>query len=262
MHALRAASLVVTLLVLTTGCGSDQPEAADEPPTSGDSPPPRCGADAGGEETVLEVAGDVRLPAAVYAADQAAGGTALVLLHQTNGDGRCGWDAFAQAAAEQGVASIAFDMCGWAESECPEDWSARSSDQAAYAVYYARAELGAERVVLVGASMGGARTVFAMSDGVEADDWVALSPAPAWDGREIVSEATGIDGTGVGLVMHDPDDGDAEYAAARATAEQAGAEFVEGRGGHGYDMVTRIAGGLTPLGELVVERAVSGAGAR
>jgi hypothetical protein len=27
-------------------------------------------------------------------------------------------------------------------------------------------------------------------------------------------------------------------------------------------MVTRIAGGLTPLGELVVERAVSGAGAR
>ncbi len=59
--------------------------------------------------------------------------------------------------------------------------------------------------MLVGASMGGACTVSALADGVEADDWVAR------DRRH---------------------------------------------------MVTRIAGGLTPLGELVVERAVSGAGAR
>ena len=48
--------------------------------------------------------------------------------------------------------------------------------------------------------------------------------------------------------MHDPDDGDAEFAASRVTAERADAEFVRGRGGHGYDMVLRIDGGLTPPG--------------
>ena len=58
--------------------------------------------------------------------------------------------------------------------------------------------------------------------------------------------------------MHDPDDGDAEFAAARVTADRAGAEFVRGRGGHGYDMLTRIRGGLTPLGQRVVQRALSG----
>jgi hypothetical protein len=258
MYALRAAAVVTSLLLLMTGCGTDEPEAgntgSDGAPSA--TAPLRCAEGAGGDETVLEPESGVRLPAAVYGGEEAEGGTVMVLLHQTNGDGRCGWDAFAQAAVEHGVASIAFDMCGWAKAECPEEWSARSSDQAAYAADYARDELGADRVVLVGASMGGARTVFAMADGVEVDDWVALSPAPAWDGREIAVEAGSVGQPG--LVMHDPDDGDAEFTAARDAAERAGAEFVEGRGGHGYDMVTRIEGGLTPLGELVVERAVSG----
>jgi len=83
----------------------------------------------------------------------------------------------------------------------------------------------------------------------------ACHRAPAWDGRETTSEAPAI--AVPGLVVHDPD-GDAEYAAARAAAQAAGAEFVEGRGGHGYEIVTRIQGGLTPLGERVVERALSG----
>ena len=44
-------------------------------------------------------------------------------------------------------------------------------------------DLDVDRVVLVGASMGAARTVFAMADGVDADAWVYLSGPPAWDGR-------------------------------------------------------------------------------
>lgn len=259
MHAPRvlvAAAAVLTLL--GSGCGAGEPDAADDPGASQASAsdqepaPTRCGEGSGGEELVLEPEPGVRLPAAVYGD----GDTVLVLLHQTNLDGRCGWDTFAQAAAELGVGAIAFDMCGWAESECPEEWSERSSDQTAYAVDHARDELGADRVVLVGASMGGARTIFALADGVEVDDWISLSPAPAWDGRETTSEAPAI--AVPGLVVHDPGDGDAEYAAARAAAQAAGAEFVEGRGGHGYEMVTRIQGGLTPLGERVVERALSG----
>ena len=260
MHAPQAlVSLIAAALLLTGGCSDQDPEAVDSGATpesaTGESAaaPARCGEGSGGEEIVLEPEPGVRLPAAVYGEG---GGTVLVLLHQTNNDGRCGWDDFAQAATEQDVTSIAFDMCGWAKAECPEEWSERSGDQAAYVVDYARSELGAERVVLMGASMGGARTIFALADGVQVDDWVSLSPAPAWDGRETTREAPAI--TVPGLVVHDPGDGDAEYAAARAAAQAAGAEFVEGRGGHGYEMITRIQGGLTPLGEQVVERVLSG----
>ena len=259
MHAPRvlvAAAAVLTLL--GSGCGAGEPDAADDPGASQASAsdqepaPTRCGEGSGGEELVLEPEPGVRLPAAVYGA----GDTVLVLLHQTNLDGRCGWDAFAQAAAEHGVGAIAFDMCGWAESECPEEWSERSSDQAAYAVDYARDELGADRVVLVGASMGGARTIFALADGVEVDDWISLSPAPAWDGRETTARRRRSRCRGWWCTTR--------TTATRSTpppgaaAQAAGAEFVEGRGGHGYDMVTRIQGGLTPLGERVVERALSG----
>src|SRR5688572_22545405 len=168
MHAPRAlVSLVVaSALLVTAGCSDPDREATDpadtlDSATGADQAGPRCGEGSGGEEVVLEPEPGVRLPAAVYGEG---GGTVLVLLHQTNNDGRCGWDDFAQAATEEGVSSIAFDMCGWAEAECPEQWSERSSDQAAYAVDYARSELGGERVVLIGASMGGARTIFALAD--------------------------------------------------------------------------------------------------
>jgi len=106
-------------------------------------------------------------------------------------------------------------------------------------------------VVLVGASMGAARTVFALADGVRPDAWVYLSAPAAWDGRVVADEARGI--ALPGLVLHDPDYGPADFAASRETARRSGAEFVEGRGGHGYDLVVRINGSLTPLGERVLD---------
>ena len=121
-------------LAATGGCGArprprvgrlrrgprpGSPAADDDgerhPPSQG-----RCARPLGGEETVLDFADDVRLPAAVYGEPGAE--TALVLLHQTNLDGLCGWDAFARHAAERGFAAVAFDMCGWGASECPEEW--------------------------------------------------------------------------------------------------------------------------------------------
>lgn len=249
----RTLAVVTACLVLGHGCGA-QPDPEPAPDAGASPSAGRCARPLGGEETVLEVGADVRLPAAVYG-DKGAD-TALVLLHQTNLDGLCGWDAFGRDAAERGFAAVSFDMCGWGASECPEEWSERTSEQVAAAVDLARTGLEADRVVLVGASMGGARTVFAMADGVDADAWVSLSGAPAWDGRVSADEAAAIDAPG--MVMHDPDDGDAEFAASRLTAERAGAEFVRGRGGHGYDMVLRIDGRLTPLGERVLDFAAAG----
>lgn len=178
------------------------------------------------------------------------GGTVLVLLHQTDRDGLCGWTPFARHAAEQGLMAIAFDMCGWASSACEEEWDERSSDQVAHVVGEAREEWDAQRVVLVGASLGGARTVFAVADGVDVDAWVDLSGPPSWDGRETAVEAKAVEVPG--LVLHDPDDGDAEYAASRATARAAGVEFVRARGGHGYDILWDVDGSLTRLGQRVL----------
>lgn len=82
------------------------------------------------------------------------GGTVLVLLHQTDRDGLCGWTPFSRAAVAEGFTTLAFDMCGWGGSDCPDDWSLRSSDQVEHAVEHARTALEAERVVLVMTSSG------------------------------------------------------------------------------------------------------------
>lgn len=97
-----------------------------------------------------------------------------------------------------------------------------------------------------GASLGAARTVLALADCVDVDGWVALSPPVAWDGQVVARRAAAVDQPG--LVLHDPDDGDAEYAA----ADRAGARFVRARGGHGYDILWTVDGSLTRLGRQVL----------
>ena len=180
------------------------------------------------------------------------GGTVLVLLHQTNRDGMCGWTPFARHVAAAGLSAIAFDMCSWASSDCPEEWSLRSSDQVAHVVEQARSEYAATRVVLVGASMGGARTVYAVADGVDVDAWVDVSGPPGWDDRDTLEhEAARIDVPG--MVLHDPRDGTQEYAASRRTARAAGAEFVRAHGGHGYDVLVDYTGRLTRFGRQVLD---------
>lgn len=256
-------ALVLTVVVTLSGCSQDEPGGAAQPDGTEAADPttapvradalarclPAIGPDEPVEPGVLEPAPGVRLPSATWGEG---GGTVLVLLHQTDRDGLCGWTPFARHAAERGLTALAFDMCGWASAECPEEWSLRSSDQVAHAVAHARTELAAERVVLVGASLGAARTVFALADGVRPDTWVYLSGPPSWDGREVAAEARRIEIPG--LVLHDPDDGDTEYAASRATARAAGAEFVRARGGHGYDILWDVDGSLTRLGREVLDR--------
>jgi pimeloyl-ACP methyl ester carboxylesterase len=259
MIAARATA-VGSLFLALVGCGGDpgaRPATADSPASTpaaaAEGHLARClpAVEPGeAEAEVLEPAPGVRNPAAVWGPG---GGTVLVLLHQTDRDGLCGWTPFARHAVEQGLTAVALDMCGWAESECPEAWSERSSDQVRHAVAHAREALDADRVVLVGASMGAARTVFALADGVAPDAWVYLSGPPSWDGRVVADEARRVEVPG--LVLHDPQDGDAEFAASRTTARRAGAEFVRARGGHGYDILWDPDGSLTRLGREVLDYA-------
>jgi len=245
----------VTVSVLTLASCSAPGDQADEPtaPASAEAEQgtlSRCVSDVavGTEvtETVLEVAEGVELPAVVFGS----GDVALILLHQTNGDGLCGWVPFAARAAEQGFTALAFDMCGYGGSICPPDWSERSPDQVRVAVDIARREFGAQRVALVGASLGGARSVYSMAADVSADAWVNVSGPPAYDGLVVADEAGKV--TAPGLVVYDPSDGEAEFAAARVTARRAGAEFVRGTGGHGYDILFDPDGTLTRIGRRVL----------
>ena len=83
--------------------------------------------------------------------------------------------------------------------------------------------MGAERVVLVGASMGGSQTVIAVADGAEVDGWADLSGPNVWAGTTLADLAADVRARGLpGLVAHAADDDDTWYAAAQALAAGSG----------------------------------------
>jgi len=207
-----------------------------------------------GNETVAPLEGDgMRLPAVDFVAAEPSG-TVLVLLHQIGVEGLCGWARFAPQAAEAGFSSVAIDMCDFGGATCADGDDTPPEDQVALAATHARDELGAQRVVLVGASMGGSQTVISVSRGAAVDGWVDLSGPDTWDGTTLLDVAAAVRARGLpGLVEHAKDDGEDQYAAARELADAAGATFVDGGSGHGWDMLDDHGGTLQPAGQAVID---------
>jgi pimeloyl-ACP methyl ester carboxylesterase len=176
--------------------------------------------------------------------------TVMVLLHQTGTLGLCGWGRFATEAAATGVRSLAVDLCGYGGSECADGEGTAPEQQVDLAAAHARSEMGAEGVVLVGASMGGSRTVMAVAGGAEVDAWADVSGPSTWDGTTLADLAPEVSARGLpGLVAHAPDDTPSEHAAAQALAAATGADFLDGDSGHGYELLTDNLGRLRPDGE-------------
>ncbi len=263
------AGLAVLLLALLTACGPDEApdrsadRSAGPPPSAvASSPAPapgprdlaeRCGgylpADADpirGE--VLDGPDGLRLRAGVFGA-RAAGGVAMVLLHQTDEGGLCGWAPFASVAAREGIPSVAFDLCGYGETDCAPTSMGDVATQVRLAARLARRELGARRIVVVGASMGGSQTVRALAQGFPARGWVDVSGPGEWQGDTLLDLAPGV---GVpGLVVQARSDGAASYADARRLAQRTGSRFVDGGSGHGFELLTDD-DGLTAVGGTVL----------
>lgn len=192
----------------------------------------------------------MRMPVAVIGPEHP--DTVLVLLHQINA-AACGWGRFATAAAAQGLTSLLTDLCGYGASDCTERADRDIVGQVQLLVDRARA-LGADRVVLVGASMGGSQTVRAVAGGVDVDGWVDVSGPSAWEGHRLLRVADDVPEGG--LVVFARSDGAALYASARRLARRTDARFVDGGHGHGYDLLTTWRGRLLEGGLAVIEYAL------
>ena len=177
----------------------------------------------------------------------------VVLLHQTDGGGRCGWGPFGNAVAASGMTALAFDQCGYAGSDCSVPDPDDPLPQVRLALAFARKELGATRVVLVGASMGGSRVVRAVAGGARVDAWADISGPSEFDGVPLAPLADRITTPGLVALAADAD-GEDEAAAAQALAVASGATWVPAEGGHGYTLLTDDAN-LLPVGQQVLELA-------
>jgi hypothetical protein len=235
-----------------------------DPTTAGGSSDPdptaalreRCSsavpADAELEALTLRGAGGGKLEAARIGPAENA--TVAVLLPQTSG--LCGWGRWAAAAAEDAdVTSLLVNPCGYGESVCDADQDADPLTEVAAAVRVARVDVGAERVVLLGTSMGGSLTVMAVAAGADVDAWADISGPSSWEGVELASLGRDLRPAGLvaGLVAMAASDGPAEVADARALARAAGVPFVPRRYGHGWELlVDPVTGSPTRLGRRLM----------
>jgi len=249
----RSAELALVTALLVTGAAgcAEEPDPADAPQPSAATTTPlpdRClSAYPDGvpvERVVLEGEG-TEIVGAVVGDSPAT--TAVVLLPQIGAAGLCGWLPYAADMARAGVTSLPMDPCGYGESECDVPIEA----QVELAIDHLR-DLGADRVVLMGASMGGSQTVRAMGAGAEVDSWVDLSGPSAWEGEWLLDVAGDV--AEPGLVVRARSDGDpAELGRARRLAARTGATFVEAPSGHGWDMLLDVDRRPTRVGRAVLE---------
>lgn len=200
--------------------------------------------------STLEGATDGQIQAVSFPDSTGAGtGTALVLLPQV-GSGVCGWGTFAHEIAALGFSSIVVAPCGYGESTCSDEGDADPLNEVTPAVELARTEFGATRVVLMGASMGGSLTVLAAAEGADVDSWVDVSGPSSWEETELLSVADSLPISG--LVVQARSDGEGEYAKAKLLAKRSGARFLDGRGGHGYELLSDYTGRISPVGQRVL----------
>jgi hypothetical protein len=223
----------------TAAASRTSPTAPHAPPSSSPATPAsftpaaqRCGISAPVlHDHVIHAPKGSRLPAATVGR----GSTVAIFLHETGYSGYCGWMPFAAwATRHYQFRALLFDLCGYGESDCPSA-VVKPVAQVRAAAAWAR-QRGAARVVIVGASMGGAIAP-AAALAVHADAVVDLSGPLRWE--DIVVRKITPKLTMPTLFAIARGDTYANYAAFRAAFERvpAQARFVTAPSGHGWEML-------------------------
>ena len=173
------------------------------------------------------------------------GSTAAVFLHQTDGDGLCGfWPYATWATARYHFAAVLVDLCGYGEASCTGRAADDQLAQVAAAVAWARS-YHPTRVALVGASMGGALALAAATR-TPVNAVVDLSGPSTWIGAEAARFARKV--RVPTLMAVSPGDPSANYADLRkafASIPVPNKRFVRGDGLHGWDLLL-ASGGYPP----------------
>jgi pimeloyl-ACP methyl ester carboxylesterase len=177
--------------------------------------------------------GGARLPVI----DVGHGTTVAVFLHQIDGDGLCGWWPYAAwLTGRFGVRAVLIDLCGYGRAHCPAAFADDQQRQVALAVAHARAA-PTRRVVIVGASMGGALAL-ASADAVHADAVVDLSGPTEWPHAASMPAARRLHVPC--LIAASPNDLNIDYSAlhtAYLAIPASRKAFVRGDGLHGWDLL-------------------------
>lgn len=165
--ALTAGCLVAALSGCASGSGAggtadgsgSTPSATAEPAAEQPTPPSEQCGDTGVDSTAMLLpVGEAQFDVGVAGS----GTTTVIFAHQRNQD-ECGFWPYASTLAEQGVQVLLVNNCGYGATACPSGANHvvdAGADAILAAAEWAR-EQGAERVVVVGASMGGTAAIVA-----------------------------------------------------------------------------------------------------
>lgn len=178
--------------------------------------------------------------------------TVLVLLHQTDDGGLCGWLRFMPAAAAAGYTTLAIDLCEYGEAQCRKVdrgtfTDAEQIDPVVMAVRYAHEELRAKHVVVMGASMGGSVALMSGTAIRGLTAVVDLSGPLEWRGSQVVRGGRALKVPTL-VAMADSEGADVVNGARRLVQQAPrGSTFLAAQRGHGRELVTDTEGVETPL---------------
>lgn len=261
---MRTYAVIAAILLLAVGCGSDSPADQGVPASAAvplpTEPPGAPSEMCGGSDTPAKVDTmwlETSDGAAIETAVVGTGGDVALFLHQSN-LGYCGFLPYATWLETQGVRSILVSLCTYGESVCPQGLGPMNSLDGTVAAAIDLANTsGADRVTVVGASMGGTAAVgigAAYGDDGRIDAIVDLSGPATYGGVDARRSAADV--TVPALFAVAPGDQSISVEAmqelARAAVDSEHATFVQGTQGHGWDLLDD--GGVYPsqVGSIVL----------
>src|SRR5262245_60855653 len=242
--------VVVAVAVLAVGCsGTAEPTVSPPPMVSPGgmpaspqpSPPSPTAEPRPGKFVSFRTSDGVRIAARRFGE----GRVGVVFAHQIDGDQRDWWD-LAATLADEGYATLTLNTRGYCPREgagCSEDGTTADAWRDLLAGAHLLRSRGAERIVLVGASMGGTAAVLASTHAVPPVDGVISLSAPT-DCCGMTVERSDLARRDTRMLfVAGQDDGDAPASARHfaAWAGKHGALVIMNSGEHGVDLVGGLA---------------------